>query len=125
MKSMYDYIGKEKLDTLVDVFYRNVQNDKQLAAIFPGDWEETARKQKLFLTQFLGGPQLYSMERGHPMMRRRHMPFPITPSLAERWLANMGAAMDEVGLGEEVKGPLLNQLRMTAYHMVNTEESQD
>lgn len=123
MKSVYEQIGEEKLAQLVEVFYRNVQQDEQLLQIFPGDWEETARKQTLFLTQYFGGPSRYSMERGHPMLRRRHLPFPITPSLAERWLHNMAEAMDEVGIDDYLREGIFHQLRLTAYHMVNTEES--
>ena len=32
--------------------------------------KETSRKQKQFLTQFLGGPDLYTQEHGHPMLKR-------------------------------------------------------
>ena len=34
------------------------------------DFAETSRKQKQFLTQFLGGPNLYTEEHGHPMLKR-------------------------------------------------------
>ncbi|WP_407920414.1 globin domain-containing protein [Gottfriedia luciferensis] len=120
-QSMYEYIGKEKLEELVDTFYSYVSKHERLSPIFPGDWEETARKQKLFLTQFLGGPQYYSMERGHPRMRARHLPFPITIELAHDWLDCMAKAMDDVDLDEEIKEPLLQHLRNVAYHMVNQE----
>ena len=32
--------------------------------------KETSRKQKQFLTQFLGGPDLYTQEHGHPMLKK-------------------------------------------------------
>ncbi|MCY9072878.1 thiol management oxidoreductase, partial [Bacillus inaquosorum] len=41
------------------------------------------RKQKQFLTQYLGGPPLYTEEHGHPMLRARHLPFPITNERAD------------------------------------------
>jgi len=119
--TMYEYIGKEKLEELVDTFYGYVSKHEKLSPIFPGDWEETARKQKLFLTQYLGGPQYYSMDRGHPRMRARHLPFPITIERAHDWLDCMEKAMNDVGLGDEIKIPLLGQLKNVAYHMVNQE----
>ena len=41
---------------IIDAFYRRVKIHPDLAPIFPEDLTETARKQKQFLTQFLGGP---------------------------------------------------------------------
>jgi hemoglobin len=35
----------------------------------------------------LGGPPLYHQRHGNPMMRARHLPFPITPAAREEWLA--------------------------------------
>ncbi|MBW9235666.1 globin, partial [Leptospira santarosai] len=73
-------IGPDKLSQLVDAFYERVAAHPKLKPIFPDDLTETARKQKQFLTQYLGGPNIYSQEHGHPMLRARHMPFPITPA---------------------------------------------
>ena len=75
-----DIGGAETLQKLVDVFYNLVAAHPDLAPIFPEDLTETKERQFKFLSQFLGGPDLYSREHGHPMLRARHMPFPITPS---------------------------------------------
>ncbi|CAG9610471.1 Group 2 truncated hemoglobin YjbI [Pseudoneobacillus rhizosphaerae] len=71
----YEAIGEEKLHRLVDAFYSRVSQHPDLAPIFPTGFNEIARKQKQFLTQYLGGPHLYTNEHGHPMMRARHLPF--------------------------------------------------
>ncbi|MFA9457224.1 globin [Halalkalibacter sp. AB-rgal2] len=115
----YDYIGEQKLHELVDVFYSHVSKHEELAPLFPADLSETARKQKQFLTQFLGGPMLYTEEHGHPMLRARHMPFVITPQQAENWLSCMKQAMDEVNLSGDIREYILERLTMTAHHMVN------
>ncbi|MEJ9211452.1 globin [Bacillus smithii] len=120
----YDVIGEKKLSELVDAFYANVAKDPDLSPIFPDDLTETARKQKQFLTQFLGGPPLYSQEHGHPMLRARHMNFPVTPKRAEAWLNCMKRAMDKVGLAGEFREFLLMRLTLTAHHMINTPEEQ-
>ncbi|WP_270181647.1 globin domain-containing protein [Alkalihalobacillus sp. CinArs1] len=119
-QNMYDLIGRSKLDELVNAFYNRVSQHPKLKPIFPADLDETARKQKQFLTQFLGGPPLYSEEHGHPMLRARHLPFEITPERATAWLTCMEDAMDEVELEIELKEHLLNRLTFTAHHMVNT-----
>ncbi|WP_209125550.1 globin [Alkalihalobacillus sp. BA299] len=116
----YDAIGgAETLSQLVDTFYDKVSQHPELAPIFPDDLTETARKQKQFLTQFLGGPTLYSDEHGHPMLRARHMPFKITPTRASAWLACMKEAMDEVGLQGALREQIFSRLTFTAHHMVN------
>ncbi len=115
----YHALGEERLSMLVDKFYARVSIHPELKEIFPDDLTETARKQKQFLTQFLGGPSLYSDEHGHPMLRARHMPFKITPSRASAWLACMREAMDEIKLDGELREYIYSRLTFTAHHMVN------
>lgn len=118
----YDAIGEKKLHALIDAFYKNVKKHPLLKPIFPKDLTETARKQKQFMTQFLGGPPLYTKEHGHPMLRARHLPFPITPRRAEAWLSCMRKAMDEVGLDGEIREFFYDRLVVTAHHMINSKD---
>ncbi len=120
----FDLIGEESLHQLIDAFYRRVAIHPDLAPIFPDDLTETVRKQKQFLTQFLGGPPLYSMEHGHPMLRGRHMPFEITETRAKSWLNCMNEAMDEIGLTGQFREVFFSRLVLTAQHMINTDENQ-
>jgi len=115
----YEEIGPETLSLLVDAFYEKVAAHPKLKPIFPDDLSETARKQKQFLTQYLGGPNIYSQEHGHPMLRARHIPFPITPDRAQAWLECMAIAMDEVGLEGKIREDFYNRLVLTAHHMTN------
>ena len=48
---------------------------------------------KTILTQFLGGPNIYTEEHGHPMLRKRHMAFTITEFERDAWLENMQTAI--------------------------------
>lgn len=111
--------GEERLAKLVNIFYTKVANDPLLAPIFPDDLTETKRKQQQFLTQFLGGPALYTEEHGHPMLRARHMPFPITANHAKAWLQCMNEAMDEIELEGSIRDYLVERLTQTANHMIN------
>lgn len=124
-KSDYELIGgKDTIDQLVEAFYDRVAKHPDLKPIFPDDLTETARKQRQFLTQFLGGPPLYTEEHGHPRLRARHMPFPITPKRASAWLACMVEAMDEVGLEGPLREQFYSRLIMTAHHMVNQPDTE-
>ncbi|AZV41776.1 globin [Peribacillus asahii] len=116
----YEAIGEGQLHRLIDAFYSKVQKHPDLHPIFPDDLTETIRKQKQFMTQYLGGPSLYTDEHGHPMLRARHLPFEITPERAKAWLFCMYEAMDEIGLEGEIRDFFYHRLFLTAQHMVNT-----
>ncbi|RXT08122.1 globin [Ammoniphilus sp. CFH 90114] len=119
-KTPYDLIGgAETIAKLVDAFYDRVAVHPDLIPIFPEDLTETREKQYLFLTQFFGGPLLYSEQHGHPMLRARHIPFPITPKRAEAWLSCMEQAMEHIGLKGPIRDFMFERLTQTAYHMVN------
>ncbi|MBS4188892.1 globin [Bacillus sp. FJAT-49705] len=124
MPTPFDAIGVETLHLIVEKFYHRVGQHPDLAPIFPSDLTETARKQKQFLTQYLGGPPLYTSEHGHPMLRARHMPFEITETRARAWLLCMKEAMDEVGLVGQVREDFYSRLFLTAQHMINTSENE-
>jgi hemoglobin len=123
MPTPFEAIGEETLHRLVDTFYGLVAQHPDLAPIFPNEFSEIARKQKQFLTQYLGGPALYTEEHGHPMMRARHLPFPVTPTRARAWLSCMRQAMDKVGLEGPIRDELYSRLYLTAQHMINTPDA--
>lgn len=116
----YDIIGKEALYDMIDYFYTLVEKDERLNHLFPGDFAETSRKQKQFLTQFLGGPNIYTEEHGHPMLRKRHIDFTITEFERDAWLENMQTAINRAAFPQGVGDYLFERLRLTANHMVNS-----
>ena len=125
MQTLYERMGgAETVARLVGSFYRRVKNDPDLAPIFPEDLTPVQEKQFRFLTQFFGGPPLYSELYGHPRLRARHLPHPITPRRARAWLACMDAAMDEAAVEPHLKSELMHRLATTAWHMVNTPDEQ-
>jgi hemoglobin len=121
----FEAIGEDTLHRLVDNFYELVAQHPDLAPIFPNEFSEIARKQKQFLTQYLGGPSLYTEEHGHPMMRARHLPFPITPTRAKAWLSCMTQAMDKTELDGPIRDEFYSRLVLTAQHMINTPDDAD
>ncbi|SMO75755.1 globin [Melghirimyces algeriensis] len=121
--TIYERIGGEHAITrIVEAFYPRVQKNPLLAPLFPEDIQPVMEKQKRFLTQFFGGPPLYSQQHGHPRLRARHLPFPITPSRAEAWLHCMKEALDDAEIQGEVRQEIWSRLCFTASHMVNTPE---
>jgi len=124
LRSIYEEIGPEKIDELVNAFYPKVYSDPNLIPIFDiVDINEIMRKQRMFLTQFTGGPLLYSEEFGRPAMRHRHLPHEITPTRAKAWLRCMKEAFEEIGLDKLPAGEeFFQRLTQVASIMVNTEE---
>jgi hemoglobin len=119
-ETLYKRLGKENLDLLVDRFYKLVFAHPLIGRLFVTDKETIKNKQKLFLTQFLGGPSLYSDQYGHPRMRARHMPHAITQDDAVAWLHCMSQAIATLPISEELKDELFARFPQTAMFMVNS-----
>lgn len=112
--------GQSAVDHIVTSLYTHIGSNKQLLEIFPEDLNESARKQRLFLTQFFGGPALYAEERGAPMLRRRHLLFEITPARARQWLHCMDIALDEADIQEPYRSQIYDRLTQVGNHMINS-----
>ncbi len=120
-KTFYEMIGgEETIRKIVETFYPKVQADPLLAPLFPEDIRPVMEKQFMFLTQFCGGPRLYSDTYGPPMMRARHLPFEITKERADAWLDCMQRTLEEIGMAPELRELMMHKLRGPAYHFVNS-----
>lgn len=116
---MYDKIGAENLQKLVDKFYDLVFSSEIIGPLFKNEKEDIKMKQFEFLTQFLGGPQLYTEKYGHPKMRMRHLPHAINEEAKNEWLCCMKIAINTLDLSEDLKVQFYNCFPQIAQHMVN------
>jgi len=117
---VYELIGGEQtIRRLVEAFYTRVYQHPDLIPLFDNGVEEIKKKQYLFLTQFSGGPALYTERFGFGNMRAIHEQFPITPTRAAAWLQCMKGAMDEIGLEGIGRERLFMALTNAAYRFVN------
>lgn len=119
MDTLYSKIGQDRLHKVLVLFYDKVFSSAIIGPLFKGDKEEILEKQELFLTQFLGGPQLYSQKYGHPRMRARHLPHKITNEGKDEWLRLMKASIEEVFGNDSLGVALYNCFPQVAQHMVN------
>jgi hemoglobin len=117
--TLFDRLGEATIRLLVERFYDLVFEHEQIAHLFKTDKEVIKEKQRLFLTQFLGGPPLYSEQYGHPKLRARHLPHPITEEDAVAWLSCMSAAITSLPVEESLKEELFKRFIPTAMFMVN------
>lgn len=119
--SLYQNIGGDTtLRSMIDAFYELVYQHPIINRLFVGDITVIKEKQRLFLTQFLGGPTLYTEIHGHPRMRARHLPHTITQTDASAWLECMHKAIDTLDISNELKLELFNRFPKTAFFMVNS-----
>jgi hemoglobin len=118
--SVYNQIGEDGFERLIDAFYRRVPTDPVLSTMYPiDDLAPAARRLRLFLTQFFGGPSTYREERGHPRLRMRHAPFPIDQTARDVWIRNMRASLNEAEIPEPARSAMLEYFERTATHMIN------
>ena len=77
----YERLGGEAtVRRLVDRFYQlmdQLAEADDIRKLHADDLTEASGKLFMFLSGWLGGPQLYLEKYGHPRLRQRHMPFNI------------------------------------------------
>jgi hemoglobin len=122
--SIFERLGAANIALLVDRFYDLVFAHPQISHLFKTDIQLIKEKQRLFLTQFLGGPALYSQQYGHPQLRARHLPHPIAEDDAVAWLQCMAKAIGTLPVDEGLKDELFKRFVPTAMFMVNRDENQ-
>ncbi|MEW9797886.1 group II truncated hemoglobin [Alteromonas sp. CYL-A6] len=121
----YDAIGGEPaVGRLANRFYDIMSTDPLVAELYAMHPQPLDRIRYVFtqyLAMWLGGPDDYVTERGHPRLRARHLPFAITPVLKEQWMYCMRKAMHETVRDRQLANRLLQALDQLADHMVNTD----
>lgn len=117
---VYQAIGEDGFERLVAAFYRQIPGDDILGPMYPPD-DLAGAEQRLrdFLVGRFGGPPRYMEQRGHPRLRMRHAPFPVTPAARDRWMAIMTRALDETALPPAVDALLRDFLGQVATMMIN------
>jgi hemoglobin len=123
MQSHYERIGGDaKVRELVDRFYQHMDELPEaygIRKLHAADLSGSRQKLHEFLTGWMGGPQLYVQKHGHPMLRRRHLPFPIGDQERDEWLMCMRLALDEVVADEKLRQELYAAFVKVADHMRN------
>jgi hemoglobin len=120
LANLYSEIGLTRLRELVNRFYDEVFSNDKIGFLFANSSRETIEeKQFLFLSQFLGGPNLYSEQYGNPKMRMRHLPHAITEEAKNEWLNCMNRSIQALDMEEELKIRLYQVFPNLAAHMVN------
>lgn len=114
--------GAEKLREMVDRFYDLMELEPEFAgirALHPNPTDGSRDKLYWFLSGWMGGPNLYIEQFGHPRLRARHLPYAIASSERDQWLRCMAWAMQDVGVSEDLQQHLMQSFYQTADWMRN------
>lgn len=125
-KTAYELLGGEEvLRRLVGRFYEvmdTLPEVKPLRDIHSPDLRDAEEKLFMFLSGWLGGPNLFVEKHGHPRLRARHMPFKIGKPERDQWMICMVHAFDDLQVQEPLRSELLHSLLNLADHMRNQRE---
>ena len=101
----YDQLGgSANVRALAERFYEIMATEEPaLARLHPCEADgriktENRERFALFLIGWLGGPDDYERQHGHPRLRMRHMRVPVDVAMRDAWLRCMVKAMDDCGV---------------------------
>ena len=124
--TLYERIGGATgLRALVERFYDLMQLEGEFAGIHslhPVPLDGSRDKLFWFLSGWMGGPDLYIEQFGHPRLRARHLGFNIGVAERDQWLRCMAWAMQELAFDPALQEHLLQSFYKTADWMRNTAE---
>jgi len=101
--------GRDAVLQLAHAFYDAMERtEPELTALHrlssPGKVHGDVRERfALFLVGWLGGPQDYVAQHGHPRLRMRHMHVAVDERMRDAWLRAMRSALDQRGVTGELR----------------------
>jgi hemoglobin len=119
--------GAERVRALVESFY-DIMSEREPALAMLHEVTPDGRVARgprdrfaLFLIGWLGGPQTYIEQHGHPRLRMRHGRVAVNVAMRDAWLRSMTAAMDAQRITGEVRAFLDGRFAEVADFMRNVE----
>jgi hemoglobin len=90
--------GSDAIDRLVEAFYHRMDvlpQAQRIRAMHDRDLGATKQALKDYLSEWTGGPKLYTPQKGHPRLRQRHLRIPIDIAERDAWMLCMRGALEE------------------------------
>lgn len=119
--------GEEGVRALVERFYDAMTElEPTLARLHPCDergYVVRASRDRfaLFFIGWLGGPQDYVAQHGHPRLRMRHARVPVDTAMARAWMRCMKLALEAQGIDSDVRAFLEARLQDLTMFLRNQE----
>jgi len=122
-RTLYERIGgEEAILRLVQSFYRHMDEldeAKPIRAMHAKSLKGSEQKLFMFLSGWMGGPNLYMEKYGHPRLRMRHLTFAIDESARDQWMLCMRQALEETVADEKLRDELITAFYGVADFMRN------
>ena len=105
----FDVLGTERIQALAARFYEVMdETEPALARLHPLDPDGRVAQANrdrfaMFLVGWLGGPQDYVAQHGHPRLRMRHGGVRVDEAMRDAWVRCMDRAMDDLGIDGDVR----------------------
>lgn len=119
----YQRVGGEPVvRAIVERFYElmdTLPTAADIRGMHAADLSGSREKLYMFLSGWLGGPQLYAQKFGPPHLRASHLPFAIGAAERDQWLLCMRQAMEELVDDVPQRDALLQALTDLADFMRN------
>lgn len=127
-KSFYSLIGEHSgLVSIVSDFYYTMENDPKAARCLKvheldnGKVSQQSRERLvMFLSGWLGGPNLFVENVGAPKMRMRHAQVKISEAERVEWLYCMEQALGKVKISRKNKRSFLRSLEALSLRIKNS-----
>lgn len=120
--------GRDAVFRLSERFY-DVMEEREPALARLHELDENGKVSRrsrdrfgLFLVGWLGGPDDYARQHGHPRLRMRHARVPVDVAQRDAWIRCMDRAMDECALPSPTRDFLSQRFREVANFLRNVEE---
>jgi hemoglobin len=117
--------GSEGVRAIVEDFYDTMsRNEPALARLHRCDASgavdrATRERFALFFIGWLGGPQDYIAQHGHPRLRMRHSHVAVNVAMRDAWLRCMRVAFDRAGVQGDIRAFLDARLTEVADFLRN------
>jgi len=117
--------GRDAVIALVHAFYDAMERDEpELTAQHRRDERggvhpDVRERFALFLVGWLGGPQDYVAQHGHPRLRMRHARVAVDERMRDAWLRSMNRALDARAIHGDIRGYLEQRFAEVADFMRN------
>jgi hemoglobin len=112
--------GGLAVEKLVDAFYAHMARLPEARSIWSmhtRDHGQVKRVLAAYLTEWMGGPKVYSPQRGEPRLGRVHKPFAIGEAERDAWLRCMDLALAQCCPDDTLRAELRTAFAKVAHHL--------
>jgi hemoglobin len=120
--ALYEVLKEEGVRKLVGDHYACLWNSS-ISHLFPRDKETfdlVTKHSADFFIQIMGGPPYFNMNRGNPMLIRRHAPFAITPEGRIVWLQCYQEVLSKLDIEERLIRSFWDYINVFSHWMINS-----